>query len=819
MSVTDPTYEALRAENARLRQRVAALEQLVERCMLEQRQSGQALQQSTTDEMQGDDESLVGEVCREESLRESEALFRGIFEHATIGIFQSTTDGRFLAVNPALARMLGYDSAAHLIESVTNIAAQLYVRPELRNEIVRQIQENDGAVRLENYYYRRDGRVLIADLNVWTVRDAAGHVRFLEGTVEDITERKVSEEALRRSEERYRSVVAAMQEGVVLVDASGAIITWNASAERILGLQKDEMGQRTIPDPRWQTIYEDGSPFPADDYPIVRTLRTGRPCSNVIMGSRRPDGAVCWMSINTQPLFHAGETQPYAAVASFADITERRRMEEQLHHSRALLQSIVDNAPAVVYVKDVHGRYLLANQHLARLMRLDQSAIVGKMEHELFPPEVIATWRLSDEQIIATGEPMEREEVFQLEDGEHTQIMVKFPIVDEQGAIYATSGIATDITARKQAEEQVQRQVDYLSALRQIDMAITASLDLRLTLDVVLDQVLRHLAADAADVLLLAPHTQMLEYAAGRGFHKAALRRFSLRPGETHVGRVVQERQLISIADLREIGDVSPRMLLLLEEGLTAYYGVPLIVKGQVKGVLELFYQAAFTPDQEWLMFLDALATQTAIAIDNAELFETLQRVSNELVLAYDATIEGWARALELRDAETEGHTRRVTEMTVMLARAMGFDDMELVHIRRGAILHDIGKMAIPDTILLKPGPLTDEEWVVMRQHPVYAYHMLSSVHSLRSCLDIPHYHHERWDGSGYPDGLKGQEIPLVARLFAVVDVWDALSSDRPYRKAWPRERVYDYVREQSGSHFDPAVVEIFLRLMSNPPR
>lgn len=190
-----------------------------------------------------------------------------------------------------------------------------------------------------------------------------------------------------------------------------------------------------------------------------------------------------------------------------------------------------------------------------------------------------------------------------------------------------------------------------------------------------------------------------------------------------------------------------------------------------------------------------------------------LQRAHQDLQEAYDKTIEGWVMALDLRDRETEGHTQRVTEMTVRLARVLDRTDDEIVHIRRGALLHDMGKMGIPDEILQKPGPLTIDEWKVMRLHPQYAYQMLAPITYLNQALIIPYYHHERWDGSGYPLGLKGEEIPLFARLFAVVDVWDALSSDRPYRKAWHPKHVIDYLKEKAGKLFDPYIVERFLSL------
>ena len=217
----------------------------------------------------------------------------------------------------------------------------------------------------------------------------------------------------------------------------------------------------------------------------------------------------------------------------------------------------------------------------------------------------------------------------------------------------------------------------------------------------------------------------------------------------------------------------------------------------------------------------DARERQARRAAERA-LRERDQRAALELAAAYEATLEGWARALDLRDHETEGHSRRVTELTLGLARAMGVSETHYVHIRRGALLHDIGKMAIPDGILLKPGPLTDSEWDIMREHPGHALALLAPIEYLRSALDIPYSHHEKWDGTGYPQGLKGEEIPLAARIFAAVDIWDALRSDRRYRTAWPEPRVQAHLASLAGSHLDPAVVATFLRLLSQvktPPR
>jgi putative nucleotidyltransferase with HDIG domain len=323
--------------------------------------------------------------------------------------------------------------------------------------------------------------------------------------------------------------------------------------------------------------------------------------------------------------------------------------------------------------------------------------------------------------------------------------------------------------------------------------------------------VTKELGVDAADILILNSGLQILEYGAERGFRTKAIRNTHVRLGESYVGRAVLEHQLIQIPDLREEPKSLSLTTRLTGEDFICYYGVPLIIKGQVKGVLEIFHRTALEPDEEWFDFLNTLAGQAAIAVEIATLFESLQHSNSDLFLAYDATIEGWSHALDLRDKETEGHTQRVTEMTVELARAFGLSEVELVQVRWGALLHDIGKMGVPDGILLKPEPLTDEEWVAMKKHPTFAYELLSPIGYLRNAIDIPYCHHEKWDGSGYPQGLKGTQIPLVARIFAVVDVWDALNSDRPYRAAWPEAKVLDHIRSLSGTHFDPQVVKICL--------
>ncbi|MBI5454808.1 MAG: PAS domain S-box protein [Deltaproteobacteria bacterium] len=370
--------------------------------------------------------------------------------------------------------------------------------------------------------------------------------------------------------------------------------------------------------------------------------------------------------------------------------------------------------------------------------------------------------------------------------------------------------ILRDITGRKKTEAQIKDHLERLKALRNIDMAINASLDLRLTLNVILDQMASTLKADAADILLFNNDTTRLEFHAGKGFYTDALKETRLKIGEGHAGRAAFDGKLLCIRDLRASSDDFARAPFFKAEGFVSYCAVPLVSKGALKGVLEAFSRSERTPPPDYYDFMEAIALQAAIAIDNASLFNNLYRANMELSMAYETTLEGWSNALDLRDKETEGHSQRVTEMTVRIARAMGISGEDLVHVRRGALLHDIGKMGIPDSILLKPGPLDPDEMEIMKKHPVYAYDLLSPIHYLRPALDIPLCHHEKWDGSGYPRGLKGADIPLSARIFTLVDIWDALHSDRPYRKAWDDERIREHVKSLAGKDLDPKVVEVF---------
>lgn len=390
----------------------------------------------------------------------------------------------------------------------------------------------------------------------------------------------------------------------------------------------------------------------------------------------------------------------------------------------------------------------------------------------------------------------------------------RFTEADERLLSLFASQAAGAIHSARLHEDAIHR-LQHLQTLRTVDKAIASSLDRQITLNILLGHVIAQLDVDAADVLLLHPQEQTLQYSAGRGFHTRMIEGADVHLYDGFAGRCVMERRIIQVFDHQQVAGNPPFQRLWSEEEFSVYICVPLIAKGEVKGVLEVYRRSQFTPTEEWVEFLETLAGQAAITIDNAQMFEDIQRVNMELAIAYEATIEGWSRALDLRDKETEGHTRRVTELTMSLAKAVGIPDSQIQHIRRGALLHDIGKMGISDSILLKKGKLTQKEWKEMRRHPALAFQMLQPISYLHPALDIPYCHHEKWDGTGYPRGLKGGQIPLAARVFAVADVWDALTSPRPYRRAWTRRKALAYIKRQSGQHFDPQIVETFLRLIS----
>ncbi len=351
-----------------------------------------------------------------------------------------------------------------------------------------------------------------------------------------------------------------------------------------------------------------------------------------------------------------------------------------------------------------------------------------------------------------------------------------------------------------------------LTALMEIGSVINSSLGRERVLEEVMDSLIALMHAERGFLMLLDPKGKLRPQIA-RGIEHINLIQQAFDFSSTIVRRVADTGQPVLTTNAQEDPRFEDQVSVAVYQ-LRSIMCAPLKIKDQLIGVIYVDNRARTGMFHESdLDLMTAFANQAAVAIDNADLFDDLQKSNRNLERAYQATLEGWVHALDLRDKETEGHTQRVTILTERLARSMGVDGEALVHITRGALLHDIGKMGIPDSILLKKGDLTEDERIIVRKHPIYAYEMLNPIEFLHPAIDIPYCHHEKWDGTGYPRGLKGMEIPFAARIFPVIDVWDALISDRPYRKAVPPDEVRQYIRKDAGKHFDPHVVRAFMEM------
>jgi PAS domain S-box-containing protein/putative nucleotidyltransferase with HDIG domain len=649
------------------------------------------------------------------------------------------------------------------------------------------------------------------------------------------------EAALKESEERYRALFSSLTDTVFIHTLTGEILEVNQAACDHLGYSQDELRRFNLKQ------VDDAESARLIQERIQEIVKNGKALFESVHVRR--DGTKVPVEVNAR-LIDYGGTEVILSISR--DISQRKQAlqaleeserkfrkqaQQDLKENETKLRAIFEQTPDALFIDNEEDEILDANPAACRLVGYTRDELVKMRVPDRIAPEM----RVKAGSQIKTE--LENNVVFEGKNIHRDGHLI--PVEVRTTRLSGTSGslvlsIVRDISSRKKAEEEIQRQLQNLTALRAVDNAINASLDLRVTLNVLLEHLVAQLQVHAADILLVNTHTQMLEYAAARGFRTSALQYTRLYLGEGYAGRAALERATIHIPDLSASMDspvnenmrssdiaehtlstfsfrrltLSPLQRAIRDEGFISYYGVPLVSKGRVVGVLEIFHRTPLSPNKDWTDLLQTLATQAAIAIDNAQLLNDLQRSNTELALAYDATIEGWSRALDLRDNETEGHSRRVSELTLRLARTMGVKDNDLVHIRRGALLHDIGKMGIPDSILLKEGPLDEAEMEQMQKHPAIAYELLFQIDFLRPAVDIPYCHHERWDGGGYPRSLRGNDIPLSARIFSVVDVWDALLSNRPYRRAWEYDAALNFIRENNGHLFDPRVVDAFLKIV-----
>ena len=486
------------------------------------------------------------------------------------------------------------------------------------------------------------------------------------------------------------------------------------------------------------------------------------------------------------------------------DIGDQGKLDASLQ-----LDAIFRAFPDLLFYIDRKGQILGYRIGEKSTFQLPPEQVLAHSLQEILPPEAGPKFERALQETIKSGKivTLEYGEPVSGRGGWFEAHLV--PLENEAGVVV----IVRDVTEQVRSTQRIQSQIQRLFAIQAINTSITATFDFKVSLPVILRQMTNEFDVDAADILVLNPVTSMLEFVAGQGFQMRP-QPLPLMMGQGYAGKAALERRTINISDLESQPSgsfISPN---LIREKFASYYAVPLIAKGQVKGVLEIYRCSFLQPDDDWLDFLSTIAGQTAVAIDNANMFQELQRANADLSLAYDSVIESWMKVLELGNRESQAHASHVVDLTIKLASTMGIAEEELVHYRRGALLHDIGELGISESILNKPGTLDEAEWKIIKTHPQVAFRMLSSNHYLAPALDIPHYHHERWDGSGYPDGLSEAQIPFAARLFAVVDVYDALTSPRPYRPAWSHTSALKYIQQNSEKLFDPAIASAFSQMM-----
>jgi PAS domain S-box-containing protein len=790
----------------------------------------------------------------DEALRSSRNMLRTVLDSIPSAVFWKDRELNYLGGNRPWLEAVGLKFTEQVVgKSDYDLPWEKHQADSFREYDRKIIEAGKAEYGIVESFRQADGTIAWARTNKVPLRDTQGSVIGILGTYENITERKEAEEALRKSEAMLSNAAVIARLGPWEYDVAKDEFIFNDQFYAIFKTTAAEVGGYTLSSAEYakRFVHPDDLHLVGDE--TRQAVETSDPHFNRTLEHRMfyADGTPGFISVR----FFIQKDAEGKTVKTYGvnqDITDRKRAEEELRKRlRELegmnrLSTVLRTGPALeemmprlleealAAVESDTGAIWLFDAPAGVLRRMAARGWLGGIPNteskpgEGFPGIIFSANQvhLSDE---FADDPdlgiIRRESIpkgwggvcipVRSEKETLGVVCIALPhprkiAPEEMNILVTLAEMAGTAIQRTRLNEQTKHQVERLSALHAIDSAITASMNLNVTMNYFLDQVVNQLHVDAADVLLCNPRVMQLEFLAGRGFHGKGISASRLRFGEGQAGRAAIERRLNHSAIASQESIAKPERI--AGEGFVTHTSVPLIAKGQVKGILEIFHRTPFDPKPDWLDFLNTLAGQAAIAIDNATLFSDLQNVNTQLALAYDTTLEGWSRAMDLRDKETEGHSQRVTETTLVLAQAMGLASNELVHMRRGALLHDLGKLGVPDSILNKPASLTEEEKAVMRRHPVLAYELLMPVEFLRPSLDIPYCHHERWNGSGYPRGLSGDQIPLPARIFAVADVFDALTSNRPYRAAWSREKAIDYIRERAGTEFDPRVVETFLR-------
>ena len=757
-------------------------------------------------------------------------------EHLAELVFVFDERGVILYVNSSGARCFGLKAKELISRNLQDFLRSDQADAEM--EAIRRVSDNTKSLQYENTWFIK-GQNFYFSTHKQTINVENSRTMAVLSISTDITEKVEREKEMRLQNDNFRELLEATQNSVWEEDFSGVkkyldslkkegvtdlcdhfdknpdallhcadlikVVDVNLAGRLVYGItSKEDLSKFYVRD----NLTEDSLMIFRDE---IITLASGKTVFEARLVTRHPTIGFVHSNMHVE-IWSGYENTWERVVVTFADVTLREQYRKELVESEGRYRSLFEYASdAIVLIDTENNRISDCNLNAQKLLGYSRSELltmeIAKLmiSNDLSEIVELSNTTVADNQSLF--------ETFLVRKG-GTQIPVEISSrlleLDEKQYVII---FLRNISERYQAEKNIQRQLHRISVLREIDVVIASSLDLSMSLDVLLEFVLGELEVDAADILVYEPTTMRLDVISQSGFHKSRSGFTKNSLSSSFAGKVALQKKQIFISSIDETE--RQRILPASEDDkeFVAYVALPLIARGETKGVLEIFHRVPLYEDQEWMGFAKALAGQAAIAIENITLFQNLKKANIDLSIAYDTTLEGWSKAVEFFDHDTVGHTHRVTELTMMLAVALGVSDSQLVHMRRGALLHDIGKMAIPGEILNKPGKLTDEERKIVQQHPQVAYKLLSPIPFLKPALEIPYCHHEKWDGSGYLRGLEKEEIPLAARIFSVVDVWDALTTDRPYRKAWTRDKTLDYIRAESGHFFDPSIVEVFAKI------
>ncbi|MGB8648746.1 MAG: PAS domain S-box protein [Anaerolineae bacterium] len=723
--------------------------------------------------------------------QESEAKYRKLYETMRDGFVYVDMTGRLKEFNETYRHMLGYDSGQ--LENLTYVDLTPAQWHAFEQTIIQeQVLAQGYSSVYEKEYRRKDGKIFPVELRTILVRDKDGKDQGMWAIVRNITERKRGEQALRKSEAKFRAVVENSNDGILFGDANAVISYRSPSYSRINGYADQER----VGHSGFETVHPDDMDGMRQYWAQV-VQRPGVPL-HAEYRIRHKDGAWRWVETTAQNLLENPDIREI--VVTTRDITERKQAEHALRESDILLKSAVEAAPIILFTLDANGIFQLSTGAGLKSIGLRPGQVVGLSHYDVYRDLESANENV---RRALKGEPVN----FSMEALGVSWDVRYAPLSGPDNEIKGMVGTAVDITERKQRERELQ-------AIAALSAALRTAATRTDMLPIIVQQIVSLLDCDSVTIEIIDPQTgdSVVEAAHGAWAPLVGSRQKS----GTGINAIISKtRAPYHTPDLENDPNLTyPEWA---RAGVRGCAGAPLIAQEKLIGYIWGGRKTDLVAAE--VRLLAATADIAANAIHRATLHEQTQKNAADLELAYDTTLEGWAHALDLRDHETEGHTRRVVDTTLKLAQLMGVSQTELEDIRRGALLHDIGKMGIPDSVLHKPGALNEDEWVIMKRHPEYAYMLLTPIDYLRKALDIPYCHHEKWDGTGYPRGLQGENIPLAARIFAVVDVWDALRHPRPYRQAWPDDQVHEYIRAQTGTHFDPRAVQLFFQLLSNSAR